>query len=222
MSVRSAAVREFLQEMFDTLYTHRHYRRMGEFYAANFMGHFYEDDFDFDDAVLRLKYLHAHYKNINVIIDDCIVLGDHAYVLIHTISYNLHRNESTYMIYANVYKFADGLIQEYWVMAPKPGQLDYRSGDSALPPVLPTSVFKDDVRIRFIELLDSHNVICENVIELSDLEKECLYYFLHGYSAKEIAPVLGYSYRTVEGYISVIKEKFGCSRRSELRRLLFS
>lgn len=45
---------------------------------------------------------------------------------------------------------------------------------------------------------------------------DCLYYLIKGMTAKEIANILGLSYRTVQDHFERIKQKFNCHRRSEL------
>lgn len=56
----------------------------------------------------------------------------------------------------------------------------------------------------------------ENVLSLTKREQECLFYFLRGRAAKEIANYLNISYRTVESYIDNIKTKWSCHSRSDL------
>lgn len=53
-------------------------------------------------------------------------------------------------------------------------------------------------------------------VHLSHKETLCLYYTIHGKTAKEIAKKLLVSYRTVEVHLSHIKEKLGCHSKSEL------
>jgi DNA-binding CsgD family transcriptional regulator len=57
--------------------------------------------------------------------------------------------------------------------------------------------------------------------ELSKVEKECLYYYLHGVSAKEAALTLNLSPRTVETYLAEIKEKLQCHTKHDLRKKFF-
>ncbi len=56
----------------------------------------------------------------------------------------------------------------------------------------------------------------ENIFGLSTRELECLFCVIHGLTAKRIAEVLQLSKRTIEFYISNIKNKFGSSNKSEL------
>lgn len=56
----------------------------------------------------------------------------------------------------------------------------------------------------------------ENPFDLSARELECLFCILRGMTAKRIADVLQLSKRTIEFYISNIKNKFGSLTKSEL------
>lgn len=53
-------------------------------------------------------------------------------------------------------------------------------------------------------------------IALTDREKQCLYYTLQGKSAKQIANMLGISYRTVETYLTKAKQKLEVRTKGEL------
>lgn len=53
-------------------------------------------------------------------------------------------------------------------------------------------------------------------ITLPGRQSECLFFLLRGKTAKDIGKILGLSYRTVEGHIEQIKNKFQCSSKSEL------
>lgn len=52
-------------------------------------------------------------------------------------------------------------------------------------------------------------------------QAQCLAKLTKGKTAKVIAQELGLSYRTVEGYITILKEKFDCCSRPELVQLVF-
>lgn len=54
---------------------------------------------------------------------------------------------------------------------------------------------------------------------LTKRECECLELILKGYTSKQIAQVLGISYRTVEEYIGNIKQKMGVKTKAELLNL---
>jgi DNA-binding CsgD family transcriptional regulator len=53
-------------------------------------------------------------------------------------------------------------------------------------------------------------------ITLSPREKECLKHIISGKTAKLCANAMNLSYRTVESYISHIKDKLGVNTRSDL------
>ncbi len=51
---------------------------------------------------------------------------------------------------------------------------------------------------------------------LSNREKQCVYYLVRGKTAKEIARVLNLSPRTVEFYVGRLKVRWGCRKTTEL------
>ncbi|NRB10678.1 MAG: hypothetical protein HRU35_03575 [Rickettsiaceae bacterium] len=53
-------------------------------------------------------------------------------------------------------------------------------------------------------------------LPLSKRQQECLSLIMRGKTIKEIAYILGISYRTAEGHIQVIKHKLGCNNKSQL------
>ena len=52
--------------------------------------------------------------------------------------------------------------------------------------------------------------------ELSQREKDCIFYLLRGFSMKEIGKNLGISWRTVESYLNNIKFKWGCQNKKSV------
>jgi len=51
---------------------------------------------------------------------------------------------------------------------------------------------------------------------LSKRQTQVLQYIARGYTAKRIALILGISYRTVETYIEILKDKLHCQSKWEL------
>lgn len=57
---------------------------------------------------------------------------------------------------------------------------------------------------------------CAYGAELSKKQEEVLFYLIRGKSAKSIAKIMGISFRTVEDYIQIIKDKLRCNTKNEL------
>lgn len=55
---------------------------------------------------------------------------------------------------------------------------------------------------------------------LSRREKQCAYYLLKGYSAKQTAEILHLSPRTVEDYINSLKHKYACKSKLQLIQII--
>lgn len=56
-------------------------------------------------------------------------------------------------------------------------------------------------------------------IKLSPRQEEVLFFLIRGKSAKMIARLMNISYRTVEYYTEILKNKFGCGTKNELIEL---
>ena len=77
---------------------------------------------------------------------------------------------------------------------------------------------KDD----FAQRLAVAEKISPKNFDLNDIEREYLYCYFHGYSAKETAVQMNISFRTVQAYIALIKQRFSCATKTQLRKRLFS
>ena len=53
-------------------------------------------------------------------------------------------------------------------------------------------------------------------VSLSQRQSQCLFYLIRGKSTPMIASILGLSPRTIESYVEEIKNKMGCTKKSEL------
>ncbi|GAF99871.1 unnamed protein product, partial [marine sediment metagenome] len=70
--------------------------------------------------------------------------------------------------------------------------------------------FVAQTKLRHYYIDDNHSNF------LNKRELECLLHTLQGYTANETANCLNISPKTVEGYISEVKTKLGCNKRSAL------
>lgn len=70
------------------------------------------------------------------------------------------------------------------------------------------------INIEYSPVLTTSKVMTKP--KLSHREEECAKHLLQGLSSKEIAKELGLSYRTIEIYISSLKEKLHCRKTSYL------
>lgn len=62
----------------------------------------------------------------------------------------------------------------------------------------------------------SHPIVEELHPELTQRQSECLFFLIHGYTAKETAKLLSLSYRTIEKYLDTVKVKLQCGTKNEL------
>ena len=73
-------------------------------------------------------------------------------------------------------------------------------------------------------LKDKLNIVINpepiKIIELTSREKQCAYYLLQGLTAKETGNQLFLSARTVEKHLDSLKEKFNCTKKTDLIKIL--
>lgn len=75
--------------------------------------------------------------------------------------------------------------------------------------------------LAIAEMKTQQYIIKGRKIKISRREIECLALFHAGYTAKESAKLLGLSFRTIEKYFEVIKDKLNClSKRDALKLLI--
>lgn len=76
----------------------------------------------------------------------------------------------------------------------------------------------NEKKIKFLEKLDNSEVLKNKFLNLkfTKREIEILHYYSKGLSAREVGEYLNLSRRTVENYISNIKDMFLCNTKSEL------
>ena len=67
-----------------------------------------------------------------------------------------------------------------------------------------------------LSVLSSDKSLQTDLNKLSKRQKECLFYLTKGMSIKQIGSVLKISPRTVEDYLSIIKNKLGCYTTAQL------
>ncbi|MCK4870980.1 MAG: helix-turn-helix transcriptional regulator, partial [Gammaproteobacteria bacterium] len=125
-------------------------------------------------------------------------------------------NQHVCFDFVEIFRLENNLIHETWIM----GNLTYamlynnnyyRKIDAIAVAEQPTC------NTQITKFNEAINKFADQV-HLSDRQIECLTYLLAGYTAKEIAQILGLSFRTVESYVEIIKQKHGCPNKKELIR----
>ena len=120
-----------------------------------------------------------------------------------------------------IYRVVEGKVSHVWFMTDIDSE-DYETVNANMEQhVSSFSVFNRHKNSFLQVVSDTLQFRDSMTAKLSSIETECLFYYFNGYSAKEVARVMGVSYRTVEGYLATIKEKFHCSTRGQLRQTIF-
>jgi len=191
-------------------------------YTQDVVGHSNEQEFNFEDIQNRIRSLNEYSsKRLFSLFGKEIVIGD---LLVFQMRQVWLRPADQGLCESHVlvvYRIRNGKVGELWLQSDEEIQ-DYTLENSNLADYLDKfSVAAKDKSAFLQQMTDALHFMEKHAVKLSSIEIECLFYYFNGYSAKEVARVMGISHRTVEGYLSNIKSKFNCSTRRELRLTLF-
>lgn len=215
------AAKQFLQTLLEDVFPNGRVERAKDFYARDVIGHFDDEIIHFDDIEKRLIAIRDNTKRCKFEVKKFFVIGDMLAFRVKqswvTIDDGLFNNLTLF----GIYKFRDGKICEIWATY---------DGDNTPPYTLTNKNFKKHMlpyemnqktKTEFLQHLKTAQYLYGLTIKLSEAEENCLYYYFHGFSAKETAIKMDLSFRTVETYLAQIKDKFSCKTKRELRKKLF-
>jgi len=192
-------------------------------YAPDVLGHMNNQNFYFNDITQRMMRLneYSYKKRRFTLTGNVELIGDLILFRCRQVWLNSDDGGLCESVIVVVYRLQEYKVKEMWIMTDLDIE-DYvsinKNIDENFNQFSVAGRDKSDFLQQMTDMLYLNN---DQITRLSSIEVECLFYYLNGYSAKEVANVMVVSYRTVEGYIARIKEKFHCSTRRELRRQLF-
>lgn len=158
------------------------------------------------------KELSKTCKDIKRNIDEIFAVDDKliVYWSIYGTDCQEQKNKSVVVSGHGIYRFRKEKICEIWQSWDKINFLEQLSQNNislSLACPAPTSNFLKNLGI------DTYH---KKASLLSCRERECLKLLLQGKTAKETAAVLSLTYRTIESYFEIIKNKLDCSNKKEL------
>lgn len=194
------------------------------YYHSDVIGHYCGQTFNFADIKNRLIYNKMRYQDRKFYLNDIIAISDSFVVarLRHT-GIDIYYNKPYSADITGIYEIFEKRIKQFWLLADS--VLDYYATPDDLKNLNKSPeklIIEERDKKRFLEKLSDYRRFSKNqAVELTSREQECLYYFINGYTAKEIAKQLSLTYRTVQSYLARIKQKYGCTSKHELRQKLF-
>ncbi|MDF2940658.1 MAG: helix-turn-helix transcriptional regulator [Gammaproteobacteria bacterium] len=193
--------------------------RVGNFYTKDVVGHFRDEEFYFEDLEKRIELLGKNIEKHSIEIIDFMLFDSFIMVASRQSWRNKTDKKIIELVMSVVYRMRDNKICELWVISDTPLESFAKVNQNFPKSMQPLAIDEKDKAsfIRQVKYVFKHH----QWPKLSQREQDCLYYYLNGFSAKEIAKSMDLSTRTVEDYLRNVKGKCGCSSKVELRKKLF-
>jgi len=183
-------------------------------YHESFEGEHNGQSFDREELVQRFAYFQERYKNqLYDLKDFHVIEGNKLFSLLHILAVDTEKNQTVELRISHLFQIEAGKIVKLWSLTSDP--LSIKSLESAAE----DQTIENYTKNRFPQLLQLVHTYKELRIQLTAKEIDCLYYYISGLSAKETAPMLDMSYRTVEKHLENIKIKYKLRYKSELRQV---
>ena len=194
------------------------------YYDPQMVGHYQDKLIDVAAVKNRMAYINVRYQRRKFHLGDIVLIDANTIVFrVRQTGFDVQFNKPYSTELVGVYKVENNLIKEIWLLSDI--TLDYYADTAELKAAKTPKenhTFDAVERKRFADKLADYRYFYRGKdIQLTPREQEVLYYFLKGYSAKEIAKIISLSNRTVEDYLAKIKGKYGCSTKHELRQKIF-
>ncbi len=213
---------KFLRELLEDVFPNGNPERLKDFYTPDLIGHFGEEIFYFADIINRIITLKETTNNCHFEVKNFIVTGD---LIMFTCKQSwVAKADNSYsnLTIFGVYKILKGKICEAWLLYDAEGVHPYKDVNKNYAKNMLQFELNAKSKAEFLQHLKNAKKLYGIRVKLTPAEEECLYYYFHGFSAKETAIKMDLSYRTVETYLAQVKDKFACKTKAELRKKLFS
>ena len=205
----------FVKELLEDMFPNGKVDLVGKFYSEDIVGHTRNQTIGFEDIKNRVIAIKNTTEQTHFVVQQVEVFDN--FIAISCKQSWTTKSDGAFhdsLVFA-VYRIKDRKIIELW------GFFD--GGVTNLAPY--QEVNKDfEHGTRNLEINRKNKaVFLQRLVNvpLSKIEKDCLYYYLHGLSAKETALTLKLSPRTIETYLAEIKEKLQCHTKHDLRKKFF-
>lgn len=217
-----AEAEKFIRNLWQTYLTEGKVELIDQFYDKDVVCHRGDEIYYFEDVRDRGLAIRNNTKNFNTTIVDFCVIYD---LIIVDLKQSWLDRETKQFIEApttTIYRIKNEKICEAWFLIgdklPSYREVNVNFAQA-------TKLFEVNQKEKW-EFL-SRLALLENAessgkSELNQVQRECLFYYLHGFSAKETAAKMNLTFRTVQTYIAELKERFDCSNKLALRKNIFA
>jgi DNA-binding CsgD family transcriptional regulator len=214
-----AQAEAFVCELFQEIFSQGDTAQLLKYYLPNLIGHYQDETFNLHDIEQRVLTLKNNTKQ-RQFLPSTIMRVNQDYLAMSCKQIWTHKaDESLYdSLVFGLYRLENRKVAEVWIIqefkTPSYIELNQDFAKHMKPYEL-----SQKSKHEFLQRLNLK--VIEQGLRLSEIEKDCLYYYFHGFSAKETAAEMQISPRTVETYLANIKERLACSTKRELRKKLF-
>lgn len=210
----------FVKELLEDVFPNGKVDAMINFYTPEVIGHYGDETFGFNEIRERILAIKATTKKCYFVVNKVTVI-DKLVVFVCRQNW-INKNDSCFYdeLVFGAYRIRDKKICEAWIIdSPKSS---YRQTNEDFVKNKQFSELNQKLKQEFLDKLELvQKTYLDKAYKLSKVEKDCLYYYFNGFSAKESALAMSLSPRTIETYLGQIKEKFGCTTKYELRKKIF-
>lgn len=212
--------KEFVYELLITLFKDGREDLLLNYYTPDVIGHYANQTFNLEDIKNRIAYVKSRYQERQYYVDEVIVLDD-KFIVFRTkqMGIDSYYNKPFSWDIRGIYRLKNNLVAELWMLSDV--ELNYYAKPGEPEPSEKAHICEVEKQ-RFLTMMQDYQAFYpEPAIQLTRRQQECLYYFINGFTAKEIAKELNISYRTVQDYLAIVYQKYGCSTKQELRKKIF-
>lgn len=211
---------KFVRDLMD-IWENFQFSKLNNFYSKKVIGYYHGQTFDFENIKNRMQYVKSRYPKQKHYVEEVVLINPNLIVarLRQTGLDKLHKTPYAINLTA-VWQLKNDLAVKLWLMPE--GSFDYFATSDDLAAAKENITVDSSDRKHFNGKLKVFNDFYKGeTAKLTPREQDCLYYFLNGYSAKEIGKLLKITHRTVQDHLAKVKAKYGCSSKHQLRQKLF-
>ncbi len=213
---------KFVKKLLEDVFPNGKVELIDDFYTQNVVGHF-------NDGILGIHDIKDRVKAIKMYTQNCFFQVNQIVVFDQFIAFSCKQNWinkhdlSLYdALVFGIYRLSNNKICELWLIKDL-ANTSYQTINQNFSEYMKPFELNRKLKQEFLHKLTLLEQVHLNKQEhLTDVERECLYYYFNGFSAKECANCMSLSKRTVETYLAKIKEKFDCRTKHDLRKKLFT
>jgi DNA-binding CsgD family transcriptional regulator len=218
MNEKKAAL--FLNDLFENVLPRGQVSRLAEFYTKDVIGHQNNQLFYLADIKKRVEVLGQQLATFRFKVESFLLIDN---LIVFVVRQNWVDKKSALheALITGTYRIRNNKICELWLLTDSPVDNYQKVNENFSLGMKPFRTNEKAKKEFFKRLSITHQLHLKKQVPLNAAEQECLYYYLNGFSAKEAAKVLGFSFRTIETYIANLKIKLNCHNKKELRNKLF-